>query len=97
VHHVAEEFARRVANLVVQLVCAFLVDVKDALVPLKKGQGAIMLQVEIKSTNYLLLQVYELLACHLLTQEGWETLDHHLEARIHMLVHLGSHEDRARC
>lgn len=55
-----------------------------------------MLQIEVKSTNNLLLEDNELLACDLLAEQGRKPLNHHIKAWVHVLVHLGSHQDANR-
>ena len=88
----SEKFARRVSHLEEKLVLALTIYVKNSLVSLQKGQGAIRLEIKVEGTDDLFLKNDELLASDLLAQERRQSLDHHIEAGIHMLIHLGSHE-----
>lgn len=47
VHHVAQQLSRRVSDLHVEGVVSLLIDAHDALVALKEGQRAVVLQVEV--------------------------------------------------
>ena len=92
-HHVAEKFSRGVTNLVVKAVCAFLIDTKHALVPLKEGKGTVMLKVEIQGSNDLLFKVNELISSHLLSEQCRQPFNHHFEAWVHMLVHFSGQKN----
>ncbi len=91
-HHMSEKFARRVSHLEEKLVLALTIYVKNSLVSLQKGQGAIRLKIKVEGANDLFLKNDELLASDLLAQERRQSFNHHIEAGVHMLVHLGSHK-----
>ena len=91
-HHMSEKFARRVSHLEEKLVLALTIYVKNSLVPLQEGQGAIRLKIKVEGTDDLFFKHDELIAGDLLAQERRQSLDHHIEAGVHMLIHLGSHE-----
>ena len=95
-HHVSQELAGRVANLEVKLVLTLQINVEHSLVSFQEGKGSIMLQIEVKCTDNLLLEQDELLASDLLAEQGRQPLNHHIKAWVHVLVHLGSHQDANR-
>ena len=70
-----------------------LVDAHDSLISLEEGQGSIGLQVEVKSANNLFFNNNELRSADLLAEKVRQTLDHHIEARVHVLVHLCREQD----
>ena len=68
-HHVSQELAGRVANLKVKLVLTLQINVEHSLVSFEEGKGSIMLQIEVKCTDNLLLEQDELLASDLLAEQ----------------------------
>ena len=95
-HHVAQKLPGREADLVIEQVRLLLVDAHDSLIALEERQGAITLQVKIKSTNDLLFNNNQLGPVDLLAEKVWQTFDHHVEARVHVLVHLCCEQDAYR-
>ena len=73
----------------VEAIRALDINAEDALVSLQEGQRAVMLKIEIQRTDDLLFELDELLAAHLFSEQLRQFVNHHIEARIHVLVHLG--------
>ena len=73
-----------------------LVDAHHTLISLEEGQWAIRLQVEIESANNLLFNNNQLRSVDLLAEKVRQTFDHHIEARVHVLVHLCREQDADR-
>jgi len=93
VHHVAQQLARRIPNLHVERVLVLKVDAHHALVPLQERKRPIALQVEVEGEDYAFLQADQLLPRDLLPQQTGQAFNHHIEARVHVLVHLGCEQD----
>ena len=53
-----------------KLVLILLVDIQNALISLQEWQRAVMLQIEVKGSDYLLLEGDQLLASDLLAQQS---------------------------
>lgn len=83
----AEQTACRVANLHRQLVLLFHVEAEHALETFQERQGPIALQVEVQRENDLGFKLDELIAGDLLAQHFGQSIDHHIEAGVHVLVH----------
>jgi len=96
VHHVSKQLAGTEADLEVQLIVLLKVNQENALKALQKWEGPITLQVKVQGANYLPFEHNQLFTSDLFAQRRWQAFNHHVEARVHMLVHFGRHQNADR-